>query len=616
MREIVCDVLVIGGGGAALRAACAAREMAPQLRVVLITKGKLGHSGVTATACSDRMAFHATLETTEPGGPDAWRYHAEDIYRIGGYVSDADLAEILARNSAEAFHYLDRLGVPFVRRPDGTVDQFVTDGSKYARACYTGPYTANHIEQALVRRARELNLEVWERHMVTELLPAADGTRIAGVLAIDPCTEERALFQTKTVVLATGGAGQVFAVNVFPPDCTGDGYALAYRAGAELVNLEFIQIGLSSVKTKLACSGSMMRALPRLINDRGEEFLPRYFPPHTSLGQVYTVLFKKGASWPVSNEEPSHIIDIAVHYERAKGRRVYLDYSTNPAGLDWDELSPEVHSWYRNVKGVLLTDPQVRGSPLRRLQAINRPAVDWLRERGIDLEAGDRIEIAPAAQHFQGGVKIRRRAETALPGLFAAGEVAGGQHGANRPGGNALLDCQVFGRIAGESAVEEALRLQEMEVDPQALARAESALEKLTAGGQGLSASLFRSRLQRIVSHAMGVVRTEEGLQRGLDELSELRAEGLRADERGLAYAVESRNLLDVAQLLLTAALARDESRGPHLRFAHEGDMEPIPRDEERWRRYLVLRRGAEGPLLEVREPVAMDRGSRYGVHH
>ena len=616
MRKMARDVLIIGGGGAALRAACAARERAPQLRVALVTKGKLGQSGVTATACSDRMAFHATLETTEPGGPDAWRYHAQDIYRIGGYVSDADLAEVLACNAADAFHYLDRLGVPFVRRPDGTVDQFVTDGSQYARACYTGPYTANHIEEALVRRARELNLEVWEHHMVTELLPAAEGTRIAGALAMDTRTEERVLFQAKAVILATGGAGQAFAVNVFPPDCTGDGYALAYRAGAELVNLEFIQIGLSSVQTKLACSGSMMRALPRLVNDEGQEFLPCYFPPQTPLGQVYTVLFKKGASWPVSNEEPSHIIDIAVHYERARGRRVVLDYSANPVGLDWEGLSPEVHMWYREAKGVALTDPQVRGSPLRRLQAINQPAVDWLRERGIDLEAGDRVEVAPAAQHFQGGVKIRTRAETTLPGLFAAGEAAGGQHGANRPGGNALLDCQVFGHIAGESAVEEALTLKGIEVNPQALTRAESSLEELTAEGRGLSASQFRACLQHIVSRALGVVRTEAGLRQGLEELSELRAEGLRADERGLAYALESRNLLEVAQLLLTAALARDESRGPHLHFAHEGDRVPIPRDEKRWQRYLILRQGAEGLLLEVREPIPAGKGAGHGVHH
>lgn len=294
-----CDVLVVGGGGAALRAAIAAHEKDADLEILLVTKGKLGQSGVTATACSDRMAFHATLPTTEPGGDDAWRYHAEDIYRIGGHVSDADLATILARNAAQAFHYLDELGVPWARRPDGTVDQFVTDGSDYARACYTGPYTANHIEEALLRRLRELPIGVREEEMVAELLMDEKDEGVCGALLVSERDAAITTVAAKAVILATGGAGNIYAVNVYPADCTGDGYALAYRAGAELVNLEFIQIGLCSLKTNLACSGSMMRALPRLVNDAGEEFLPRYVARAKGRGggeNPYDILFAKGAS--------------------------------------------------------------------------------------------------------------------------------------------------------------------------------------------------------------------------------------------------------------------------------------------------------------------------------
>jgi succinate dehydrogenase/fumarate reductase flavoprotein subunit len=593
-----CDVLVIGGGGAALRAAIAAHESAPDLRVVLVTKGKLGQSGVTATACSDRMAFHATLLTTEPGGPDAWRYHAEDIYRIGGCVSDADLAEVLACHAAEAFDYLHRLGVPFVRRADGTVDQFVTDGSKYARACYTGPHTANHIQAALLGRFRELGMEAWEQTMVAELLPAVGGRRIAGALLVDEHSGERTVVRARAVVLATGGAGAAFAVNVFPDDCTGDGYALAYRAGAQLVNLEFIQIGLSSVKTKLACSGSMMRALPRLVNNRDEEFLSHYFAPDTPTAQIYSVLFAKGASWPVSLEEPSHRIDIAVERERAAGRRVFLDFSRNPESLDWETLDAAILRWYREIKGVGLDDPTLHQSPLRRLETINPQSVAWLQERGIDLEAGERVEIAPAIQHFQGGVKIRIHGETTLPGLYAAGEVAGGQHGANRPGGNALLDCQVFGRIAGESAAQTAAEL--VPLDESALA---AGVSGLTEEG-GLPAAEVRAHAQRIVADAAGVVRTESSLRAGLKALAALRAEGLAADEHSLAYTVETRNILDVTELVMKAALHRDESRGPHLRFASPGAAEPIPRDDSRWQRYIVIQRGRKGAELRTEEPV------------
>jgi len=275
------DVLVIGGGGAGLRAAIAVAESDPSLSVLLATKGELGKSGVTATACSDRMAFHVTLPTTEPGGTDAWRYHADDTYRIGGCVSDYDLAEIQAREAGAAFRYLDSLGVPWVRRADGTVDQFVTDGSKYARACYTGPYTANHIEAALVERVKELgNLRVLEGVCAADLLKAEDGAA-AGALLVWEGGGEPLAIRAGSVVLATGGAGQVYGVNVFPGDCTGDGYAIAYRMGAELVNMEFVQMGLCSLETGLAMSGSMMRAMPRVINDDGEEFLTRYFPPDT-----------------------------------------------------------------------------------------------------------------------------------------------------------------------------------------------------------------------------------------------------------------------------------------------------------------------------------------------
>ncbi|HEX2922755.1 MAG TPA: FAD-binding protein, partial [Chloroflexota bacterium] len=284
MRQIDCDVLVIGAGGAGLRAALAAAETLPGGRIAIATKGKLGKSGVTALACSDRMAFHATLPHTEPVGPEAWTHHADDIYRIGGEVSDWDLAQVLARNSAEAFAFLDMLGVPFAKK-DGRTDQFLTDGSRYARACYTGPYTANHIEEALLRRLGETAIQPLEECTVVDLLLDGRGERVAGALAL---VDGKAVeIQASAVVLATGGAGRAWAHNVFPKGMTGDGYALAYRAGCTLVNMEFIQIGLCNPATKLACSGSMMRAMPRVINDLGEEFLHQYFPKGTPIPHIY-----------------------------------------------------------------------------------------------------------------------------------------------------------------------------------------------------------------------------------------------------------------------------------------------------------------------------------------
>ncbi len=598
-----CDVLVIGAGGAALRAALAAYESAPDSDIVIVTKGKLGQSGVTATACSDRMAFHATLPTTEPGGPDAWRYHADDIYRIGGYVSDADLAQVLARGAAEAFDYLDKLGVPWARREDGVVSQFVTDGSIYARACYTGPHTANHIEEALVRRLRQTPIRVVEEHMAAELLLDETRQRVIGAALVSQADGRISAIATKAVVLATGGAGQVFAINVFPPDCTGDGYALAYRAGAELVNMEFIQIGLCSLKTLLACSGSMMRALPRLVNDLDEEFLPRYFASGTSYAEMYEILFAKGASWPVSSREPSHIIDIAVAAEIARGRRVFLDYSRDPIGLEMSALSERVRSRYTSNQGAELDASQM-SSPLARLKAINRPSVDWLAERGVVLDAGDMVEIAPAVQHFQGGVKIRTHAETAVRGLYAAGEVAGGQHGANRPGGNALMDSQVFGRVAGESAARFAQKISDAPaIAPQ---RAEQAVAALCSSS-GDDPTTIREQVRLEMSRLCSVYRTEVGLRALCDLLSGLNRRGVRPSGAPLAQTIETINILQVANVIANAALERDESRGPHLRFPPDGSLKPLPTAEPAWNRYIVARAGLRGLALERREPIVED---------
>ena len=598
--SLQCDVLVVGGGGAGLRAAIAAAEADPSLRVTLVTKGALGKSGVTATACSDRMAFHAALPTTPPGGEDAWRSHADDIYRIGGCVSDADLAEVLARGGAEAFTYLDGLGVPWARRPDGTPDQFLTDGSVYPRACYTGPYTANHMEEALVRRLRALPVRVIEHHLVGDLLLDGERRRVVGAALVPEQEGGRVVgISAGAVVLATGGAGQCFAVNVFTPDCTGDGYALAYRAGAELVNLEFIQIGLCSLATGLACSGSLMRAMPRIVNDRGEEILPRYLAGR-SYGAMYDVLFSKGASWPVSIRDQSHVIDIAVAAEVSAGRRVFLDYARDPQGLDLAELSEGVRARLAaEGKGLALDGPEAR-TPLGRLRAINAPSVAWLAERGIDLAAGDMIEIAPAVQHFQGGVKIRTHGDTAVPGLYAAGEVAGGQHGANRPGGNALLDGQVFGRVAGEAAARAARTAQREAVTDERASEAVMAL--FTAGG--CDAADLLATVQGTMARECSVHRTAAGLSQALATLDDAAGRGVRPDPGALARGIEALNALQSARLVATAALERDESRGPHLRFATGEALTPVPQDDAQWQRYIVLRRGDRGPVCEIREPV------------
>lgn len=609
MKERKCDVLVVGGGGAALRAAIEAYEASSTHDVLLVTKGELGKSGCTALACSDRMAFHATLPYTEPGGGDAWRYHAMDIYQIGGRVSDGSLADILAKNAGEAFKYLDDLGVPWARTAEGRADQFVTDGSKYARACYTGPYTANHIEEALLRKFQEIGIQYIDKCMVAELLMAENEERVAGAIAIkeDDPDEEPFVIRARTVLLATGGAGEAYRVTVFPPGMTGDGQAMAYRIGAALVNMEFIQIGICSVKTKLACSGSMMRAVPRIINSDGNEFLRDYFGNGRDPMRIHEVVFSKGASWPVSSEEASSIIDIAVSREMMKGQNVYLDYSENPDGFEFGALPEAIRERYRAEIKTGLGEDARRLSPLNRLREINPPSIEWLKERGVDLIAGNMVEVAPAVQHFQGGVKIQEDGRTSVEGLYAAGEAAGGQHGANRPGGNALMDSQVFGKIAGHNAAVEANALNKhTPIDARQIEAWRDVVDQMVSSEKGLPAAQVREQVQSAMSECAAVIRTARRLKGGLEKLCGVRNKGVRVDVNGLPFALETLNICDVAEMVMTAASMRTESRGPHLFFAREDDTRPVKRDEEKWNRYIVLRRSETRMVAIPEEPTGL----------
>jgi succinate dehydrogenase / fumarate reductase flavoprotein subunit len=260
---------------------------------------------------------------------------------------------------------------------------------------------------------------------------------------------------------------------------------------------------------------------------------------------------------------------------------------------------------YRSEIKNELGDERRAARPLNRLKEINPASIEWLREYGIDLEGGDKIEIAPSIQHFQGGIKIRTRGECSLEGLYAAGECAGGQHGANRPGGNALLDGQVFGRIAGHEAAREAMSLKKrIEISHS---RTRQFVKKLRAMRKGRKASEVRREIQSITSRFAAIVRTEEGLKKGLKLLEALRREGIAVDEQGLSFCLETENLLGVAGMVMRASLMRRESRGPHLFFSHFDDPQPLPSRDPKWRRYIVIQNQGGRMVLKKRVPVKLN---------
>ena len=303
-------------------------------------------------------------------------------------------------------------------------------------------------------------------------------------------------------------------------------------------------------------------------------------------------------------EKKTHLIDVAVSKEMAKGHRIFLDYNANPRNFRFHDLKALWQERYKREIKNQQGDQERDKSPLHRLEEINPSSIQWLKEYGIDLHAGGWIEIAPAVQHFQGGVKIGERANTSLKGLYAAGECAGGQHGANRPGGNALLDGQVFGRIAGREAALEAKSIRTAkEVSPSHITTYLARLKKMTPGKK---AAEVRREVHSIASQFAGVVRTEEGLKEGLKILGRLKREGFSPDEKGLVFALETTNLLDVAEMLFRACLLRKESRGPHLFFNHLEDPSPLPSQDPSWRRYIVIQNRKSRMGLSKRAPVGL----------
>ncbi len=593
MKKFVADVVVIGGGGAGMRAALSAKETAPELDILLVSKKPLGKGGTTALACSDRMAFHATLPYTLPIH-DNFKEHAMDIYKIGGEVSDYDLAEVLAMKSADAVEYLLKIGVPFVKTANGKIDQFLTDGSVYPRACYVGPETAIEIAKALHREVIRSKVKVIENLMVYDFLVRED--RVVAAKAIDLQTDELVFIQGKTFVLATGGAGALYRQNVFPNEMTGDGYAAALRAGAELVNMEFMQIGICHPHLLFASSGSMFRALPRIVDESQREFIAEYLN-ESDRSELTTLEFKKGAHWPVSYESPTKVIDLAVYAHTLKGHKVYLDFTENPSYLSAEKVPLETLRWSEKVSSELFS----KTIPYERLSKINPTVVEWLKRKHIDLSK-EPIQVQNALQHFQGGIKIDRDARTSLKGLYAAGECAGGQHGANRPGGNSLLDTQVFGKIAGQNAAIEARQIPLVQINL-------SADEELSTEGE-VPSSRARKMIVDILSQSGFLVRQEEQIVKAMSELEMIEREGICQDENGLAHLMETKNMLLLAKVILTSILLRDESRGPHLRFSHFDPpiMSFLPRKDD-WNRYIVFRIDEDQRLrYEIRIP-ARPRG-------
>jgi fumarate reductase (CoM/CoB) subunit A len=529
MNCIDCDLLVVGGGAAGSRAAYEARRAHPNLNVLLVVAGGFGTSGSTNLIASESLGINAPFDAMKDGdSPDVFY---RDIMETGVGLSDPVLARIVAQEACARIEELIALGVEFDRKSNGLIQRKLSGCTK-ARSLTCGGSTGREIVRVLKREILKLGVEILEQTRVIDLVRREDG-RVCGVRAL--AGREQLFIRAGAIVLASGGAGRIFRHNVNPPSLEGDAWAMAYRAGARLINMEFFQVGpaVFNAPLQFIIHSHMWRLRPRLTNVLGEEFLPRYCPAGINPAEVLDL---KAMSYPFSVRTDAKYLDIAIFKEVMAGR------GTASGGVFFDVT-------------------HIDRDTLRARAPIT---YETLLEAGIDL-ARDRIEVGLVVQNFNGGIRIDADGFTGVEGLYAAGEATGGVHGADRPGGNNLIDTQVFGYRAGRAAAEFAAS------GGEGAAGVDLAGDvRFTTSAPEDEALLHTS--SELYTANLTVVRTVKGLREVL---------AYNGRHGGTAGMIAG-NRLTVGTLLATAALAREESRGTHYR-------EDFPDRSPAWEKRIVL---------------------------
>ena len=519
--------LVIGSGAAGLNAAVQLRANGVE-DVLIVTEGL--DKGTSINTGSDKQTYYKLAMCGDDA--DSPRTMAESYFSGGSMHGDLALVE--ASLSAQAFMHLVNLGMPFPRDRYGQFVGYKTDHDPRQRATSIGPYTSREMCRALIRRVKELDIAVHEGENVVQLLTVGQGAekRAAGAVVIG-ADGRLAVYGAENVVLAVGGPGGLYQTSVYPKVHSG-AIGLALMAGARAQSLPESQYGLASIQFRWNVSGTYMQVVPRFISTGVDgaderEFLRDYFG---SAGEMCSFVFLKGYQWPFDARKVaggSSLVDILVYVESVlKGRRVFLDYRTNPEGFSFDVLSSEALSYLRNSGALLDT-------PFARLHKMNPGAIELYREHGIDL-AREVLEIAVCAQHNNGGLAGNHWWEsTNVSHLFPVGEV-NGSHGVYRPGGSALNSGQVGGFRA---AAYIANRYRDWAVSQGAVHRAAmdavTGLQSWIARCEGATRTwqadrrAFQARMTRAGAH----VRSRDELAGAIDEAW---AQWTRLETSGCAY--------------------------------------------------------------------------------
>jgi succinate dehydrogenase / fumarate reductase flavoprotein subunit len=580
------DVLVIGAGGAGLRAAIEAG--AAGAKVGVVCKSLLGKAH-TVMAEGGIAAALANVDDR-----DSWRVHFADTMRGGQYLNNWRMAELHAKEAPDCVRELEAWGALFDRTTDGKILQRNFGGHRYPRLAHVGDRTGLEMIRTLQDHGIHTGMEVHMECTVLSLL--LDGNRIAGACGYDREKGRFQLWEAKAVVLATGGIGRAFKITSNSWEYTGDGLALAYHAGAELQDMEFVQFHPTGMVWPISVRGILVTEGVRgeggvLRNNEGKRFMfddiPDLYKEQTADSEEEGWRYTQGDK---NARRPPELLT-RDHVARCINREVKAGRGSPHGGVFLDI------SW---IKDRL---PKAGEHIKRKL-----PSMYHQFKQLADLDiTKEPMEVGPTTHYMMGGIRVDGDSQmSAVPGLFAAGEVAAGLHGANRLGGNSLSDLVVFGRRAGRFAAEFAkangpVRIDEAEIQ----ATASAALSPFDRGPSGENPYQIQYDLQEAMQDLVGIVRVESEMQQALDAIGQLRARAGRAGiagnreyNNGWHTTIDLGNMMIVSEAITRAALLRKESRGAQFR-------EDFPGKDPEWGKYnIVIRRGAESEMLVEKRAV------------
>jgi succinate dehydrogenase / fumarate reductase, flavoprotein subunit len=573
------DVLVIGAGGAGLSAAIAASAMGAKVGVVC--KSLLGKAH-TVMAEGGVAASLANVDDR-----DSWRVHFADTMRGGQYLNNPRMAELHAREAPDRVRELEAWGALFDRTKDGRILQRNFGGHAYPRLAHVGDRTGLEMIRTLqdhgVHRGIDFHMEV----TVTDLF-IEDG-RCVGAFGYDRERGRFIVFRAKSVILATGGIGRAFKITSNSWEYTGDGHALAYRAGAELMDMEFVQFHPTGMVWPPSVMGILVTEGVRgeggvLRNSEGRRFM--------------------------FDDIPANYLDSTAKDEEEGWRYVEGDKNAKrpPELLTRDHVARKIMKEVREGRGsphggvyldVAWTKARVKGGADHIKKKL--PSMYHQFKELADLDITEEpMEVGPTTHYVMGGVRVDAETQmSTVPGLFACGEVGGGMHGANRLGGNSLSDLLVFGRRAGIGAADFAKANAAAKIDPTKVdAAARWALEPFERTGNVENPYKVQSDLQSMMQDKVGIVRSQAPMEEAVEGIAEMwerasrtRVEGNREYNPGWHTALDLRNLLTCAEAVARSAVLRKESRGAHFR-------EDFEKKDPDWGKYnLVLKQGADGTM-------------------